>query len=292
MSAASESLTEMKRNIVAVCAMIGALSLSAQWVETGNSGLDPVNNYIGNNDDVPLNFRTDSVWRMRLWDSDVTTLNSFPGIVRDGFVGISPVEAFYGNPGAFTRLHLVDSGAAVVNYAQDFGFRPWMRNGVTMTGNSDQMYVGHKYTYVDSTDYTSGEINDRSDAVIEWSDNPDDAPWGTDRLRFMFTNDYNVAAPETYGARSLEGMEAMRIYIPTDTTAHVGIGDFFRAGVINGQNEDPTERLHVRDGRVRIQQLPDDTTTVNPFKVMVVDDSPGPSGVRCGEVGAGISYRR
>ncbi len=246
----------MKRNIAAICAMVGALSLSAQdWKVDGNNSLDPDNNYVGNNDDVPLNFRTDSVWRMRLWDTDVTTLNSFPGIIRDGFLGISPVEDFYNNPGAFTRLHLVDSGAAVVNYAQDFGYRPWMRNGVTMTGNSDQMYIGHKYTYVDSTDYTSGEINDRSDAVIEWSDNPDDAPWGTDRLRFMFTNDYSVAAPADFGARSLEGMEAMRIFIPTDTTANVGIGDFFRAGVINGQNEDPTERLHVNDGTIRIDSL-------------------------------------
>ena len=54
-----------------------------------------------------------------------------------------------------------------------------------MTGNADQMYIGHKHAYKDSVDHTSGEINDRSDAVIERSDNPDDAPWGTDRMRFM-----------------------------------------------------------------------------------------------------------
>lgn len=90
------------------------------------------------------------------------------------------------NPGPFSRLHLVDSvDNNVTTYAQDFGYRPWMRNGITMTGNADQMYIRHKYAYKDSVDHTSGEINDRSDAVIEWSDNPDDAPWGTDRMRLM-----------------------------------------------------------------------------------------------------------
>ena len=72
----------------------------------------------------------------------------------------------------------------------------------------------------------------------------------------------------------------MRIFIPTDTTANVGVGDFFRAGVLNGQNEDPTERLHVRDGRVRIQQLPDDAPADSDYVVMVVDTTALPSGER------------
>lgn len=103
---------------------------------------------------------------------------------------------------------------------------------------------------------------------------------GADRLRFMFTNDYQAHSTRTWGARSLEGLEAMRIFIPTDTTANVGVGDFFRAGVLNGQNEDPTERLHVRDGRVRIQQLPDDAPADSDYVVMVVDTTALPSGER------------
>ncbi|TXI82919.1 MAG: tail fiber domain-containing protein [Flavobacteriales bacterium] len=224
------------------------------------------------NGNYPIQWWTDSLHRMQLYHTmPLSTINGFANIKRNGYLAVSPVENFYANPGPFTRLHLVDSGAAVVNYAQDFGFRPWMRNGVTMTGNSDQMYIGHKYAYVDSTDYTSGEINDRSDAVIEWSDNPDDSPWGTDRLRFMFTNDYQVSSSKTYGARSLEGMEAMRIHIPTDTTANVGIGDFFRAGVINGQIEDPTEKLHVNDGTVRIDSLIPDYNNDTLTRVVMAD---------------------
>lgn len=273
----------MKRHVWLLALALGSAPLMAQdWEIDGNNGMHPINNYVGNNDNVHLNFRTDSLFRMRLWNTeDNIVLNTF-NIERHGFLGISQHPSFFTNgPGAFTRLHLVDSvDNNPTTYAQDFGFRPWMRNGVTMTGNSDQMYIGHKYTYVDSTDYESGEINDRSDAVIEWSDNPEDSPWGTDRLRFMFTNDFNVAAPPTFGAQSLEGMEAMRIFIPNDFEAHVGIGDFFRAGVLTGQNEDPTERLHVRDGRVRIQQLPDDAPADSDFVVMVVDTTALPSGER------------
>ncbi len=176
---------------------------------------------IRHNGNHPIQFYTDSIRRMQLYPINGATLNTF-AVPRTGFVGISPVEPFFGNPGPFTRLHLTDSAASAINYAQEFGFRPWMRNGVTMTGNSDQMYVGQKYAYTNPMNYTSGEVNDRSDAVIEWSDNPADAPWGTDRMRFMFTNAYQVSSPKPYGARSLEGMEAMRIYIPTDTTANVG----------------------------------------------------------------------
>lgn len=272
----------MKRQLLIAALSLGSLSLSAQpWDIAGNSGLNLNNNYVGNNDNVHLNFRTDSLFRMRLWNTNNATLNTF-NVPRNGFLGVSQQPLFFTNgPGAFSRLHLVDSvDTNPTTYAQDFGYRPWMRNGVTMTGNGDQMYIGQKYTYVDSMDYGSGEVIDASDAVIEWSDNPDDTQYETDRLRFMFTNDYQVAGPEPFGARSLEGMEAMRIYIPTDTTAHVGIGDFFRAGVINGQNEDPTERLHVRDGRVRIQELPDNAPADSDYVVMVVDTTANPSGER------------
>ena len=119
----------------------------------------------------PIDWYTNALHRMRLYPANSTTLNTF-NVPRHGFVGISQQPLFFSSgPGPFSRLHLVDSvDNNISTYAQDPGYRPWMRNGVTMTGNGDQMYVGHKYTYVDSTDYTSGEVIDRSDAVIEWSD--------------------------------------------------------------------------------------------------------------------------
>ncbi len=163
--------------VLTTCKVVGQATTAPGNVAAGGAdflGWDatsPANDFplrVKHEGNWPIQWWTDSLHRMQLYHTmPPATINGFPNIARNGFLGISPVEAFYTNPGPFSRLHLVDSGATAVNYAQDFGWRPWMRNGVTMTGNSDQMYIGHKYTYVDSTDYESGEIDDRSDAVIE-----------------------------------------------------------------------------------------------------------------------------
>lgn len=175
--------------------ILGALTLTtgkvvAQVTTAGNVA-GGVNDFLGWNNNAinnfplrvrhdlnqPIDWYTHAIQRMRLYPTNSATLNTFT-VPRNGFVAISPQPLFYNNPGPFSRLHLVDSvDNNVTTYAQDFGYRPWMRNGITVTGNADQMYIGHKYAYKDSVDHTSGEINDRSDAVIEWSDNPDDAPW-------------------------------------------------------------------------------------------------------------------
>jgi len=154
---------------------------AAEWL--GADVLSTVPLRIETRANQPIDWYTHAIQRMRLYPTNSATLNTFT-VPRNGFVAISPQPLFYNNPGPFSRLHLVDSvDNNVTTYAQDFGYRPWMRNGVTMTGNADQMYIGHKYAYKDSVDHTSGEINDRSDAVIEWSDNPDDAPWGRRSLK-------------------------------------------------------------------------------------------------------------
>ena len=142
---------------------------ATEWFGADNSSTIPLE--IRHNANQPIDWYTNALHRMRLYPANSTTLNTF-NVPRHGFVGISQQPLFFSSgPGPFSRLHLVDSvDNNISTYAQDPGYRPWMRNGVTMTGNGDQMYVGHKYTYVDSTDYTSGEVIDRSDAVIEWSD--------------------------------------------------------------------------------------------------------------------------
>src|SRR5690606_26046363 len=172
-----------------------------------------------------------------------------------GALGLCPNGTMWTTgPGPFSLLHLAD---ATADNMQVYGYRPWMRNGITFTGNGDQGYIGQKYTSMDNTD-----------VVIQWSDNPYDSPWGIDRMRFIFTNGYNGS---TTGARSLEGLEGMRLIPMNDNEINVGIGDFYAYG------GDPTERLHLRDGRLRIQQLPDDAETDDAYKVMVVDDSNDPN---------------
>jgi hypothetical protein len=134
----------------------------------------------------PIDWYTDALQRMRLQET-VTYggLGSFSNVVGDGYIGLAGEPSFFSSaPGAFSRLHLAHSDAGF--NTTDIGWRPWMQNGITFTGNGDQMYIGHKYTYNDPMNEHSGIAADYTDAVIQWSDNP--GTWLGDRMRFIFTS--------------------------------------------------------------------------------------------------------
>ncbi|MFZ1694950.1 MAG: tail fiber domain-containing protein [Flavobacteriales bacterium] len=216
---------------------------------------------------------TQNVQRVRLNGNVISNMGPptappFLNVNRDGFMAISGTENAFNNVNSrvpFTRLHLVDDAVDPTNpvkYAQEHGFRPWQRNGITFTGNSDQSYIGHKYGTDDNTDF-----------VVQWSDNPNGSPWGVDRMKFVFTTEFNAGAAR--GAATLEGLEAMRLWPRNNNEVNVGIGDFAPPAV-----GDPTERVDMLNGRLRIRQLPDDAEHSGPYRVMVVDDSPAPSAER------------
>jgi hypothetical protein len=212
----------------------------------------------------PIDFSTADLFRARINPKISYAIGTEPTDARNGFMLLSGRDNFPQQvKGPFTRLHLVDDVGAnnPTTYAQEIGYRKWMRNGITFTGNSDQAYIGQKYAGDDNTDF-----------VIQWSDNPDVQPWGTDRMKFIFSS---VFTGDHTGMGSEYGLEAMRLWPKNEKEVNVGVGDFFAAG-----NTDPTERLHVRDGRVRIEQLPSDPEADNLLKFLVVDDTPSPSGER------------
>src|SRR5690606_15934221 len=95
-----------------------------------------------------------------------------------------------------------------------------------------------------------------------WSDNPGAVK--ADRLRFIFTSEYHPGTPT--GMNSEAGLEGMRLWPTYSRGINVGVGDFFADG------SDPTERLHAWDGRVRIEQLPDDPEAEELTKFLIVDD--------------------
>ena len=215
----------------------------------------------------PIDFSTANLLRAQI-NERVTypTLGAFTNVIADGFTLITGQPDAITNVNSrapFSRLHLVDNTGAVNPnvYAQEYGFRNWMRNGITFSGNSDQAYIGQRYAGDDNTDF-----------VIQWSDNVSGSQWGTDRMKFVFTGGYNSGSPS--GQNSLQGLEAMRLWPRDGNNVNVGIGDF------SVPNTDPTERLHVLSGRVRIQQLPDNPEAPTLTKVLVVDDSPSPNGER------------
>ncbi|MFZ1693408.1 MAG: tail fiber domain-containing protein [Flavobacteriales bacterium] len=211
-----------------------------------------------------IDWYTNAIQRVRLSPNVTSAMgpfNEFPNVNRDGFFLLSGQPDAFTNAGSrtpFTRLHLVDQvgGVAPVVYAQEHGFRPWQRNGITFTGNSDQSYIGHKYAGNDNTDF-----------VVQWSDNPSGSPWGTDRMKFVFTTEYDPAASR--GAATLDGLEAIRLWPRDNIEVNVGIGDFAQVGA-----GDPTERVDMLDGRLRIRQLPTDPPANYLTKVLVVEDFP------------------
>jgi len=194
-------------------------------------------------------------------EEDPYDIGSFSLLPTAGFVGISPSSYFWDNgPGPFSRLHLAEPGA---NGFESLGYRPWMRNGITLTGNSDQMYIGQKYTYDNPDEPESGELNNYTDAIIQWSDNP--GTWLSDRMRFIFTSEYN--SMHSTGNGSMEGLEAMQLY-PHDSGSEVfvGIGDWF------GQSATPDERLDVLDRTIMIRRLVPDYENQELEKFVVTDD--------------------
>jgi hypothetical protein len=126
----------------------------------------------------PIDFYTSAIHRMRLNPSWTTTIGAFPPQDASGYLGLCPTGTIWnGNPGPFSRLHLSDGTTP-----QQGSHRPWMRNGITFTGNRDHGYLGQKANGADNTDM-----------VLHWSDNP--GVNFKDRLRFICTSAYTGVPP-------------------------------------------------------------------------------------------------
>lgn len=162
----------MQRTLLLCLVLVASTVLHAQWMENGNSGLNENTYFLGNTDNFGTSFRTHDIMRMRLYGSQSSTINGFTGVEQNGYLGISPQPLFFSNTvGPFTRLHLADSiNDNTFTFAQPLGFRPWMKNGITFTGNSDQAYIGQRFYGNDSTDL-----------VFQWSDNPGTGTYTPDR---------------------------------------------------------------------------------------------------------------
>lgn len=220
---------------------------------------------VKNEANEPIDMYTDNIRRFRLHNSSsYFALGSFPFIPAPGYALLSPnVDQFFTNgaPGPYSLLHL----AGANNNAQQQSYRPWMQTGITMTGNDDHNYFGQKASSLDFTD-----------VVLHWSDNP--GKFLKDRMRFIFTSSFSGAAS---GSGSLEGLEGMRLFPVDDNSIHIGMGDFYAANLADPSITEPTERLDIVDGRVRIRELPEASgEATGTYKVMVVDDAATPNGER------------
>ncbi|MBK9420853.1 MAG: tail fiber domain-containing protein [Flavobacteriales bacterium] len=240
----------MKKRIVwGIAAAIACTQLNLHgqdWNTAGNLGL-PGTSFLGTTDGIPINFRTNNILRMRLTES--LTGQVIGSYINENLSGNLGIGAFTsGNvQRPFSLLHLDNGGT------QFSGYRPWFRPGMTITNGSDLGWIGLK-----------NEGGDLNHLTLAWADNT--AMDGPDLFKIVF-----LANPGTMGtAGSLDGLETMRIRpVPGGIESYFGIGDWFTTG----SNGNPTERLDVLDGRVRIRQLPQDLGNDSLTKIMVVDDT-------------------
>ncbi|MBL8011925.1 MAG: tail fiber domain-containing protein [Flavobacteriales bacterium] len=214
---------------------------------------------------LSIDFSTTDLRRMRLYPNQTTNLPLLGGggtvpVVQNGYLGLSGTPGFFtpAGYGPFTRLHLADEdpgGIGYTFYNQPWGFRSWMKNGVTFTGNRDQAYVGQRYYGEDETDF-----------VVQWSDNADKQSQGPDRMRFLFTWD-NAGAPE--GSQSEEGLELLRMFPLDRYEGFVGVGNFARPGIT--PDPEPSERLDILDRTIRMRRLVPDYQNDQLDRLVVTD---------------------
>lgn len=209
----------------------GGLGDYAGW-----DGGTPIPLDIRHNGNEPIDFYTDSIQRMRLaptltgqnWGWYSTGTLNFSGHLGIGFP--TPQQPL-------TYLHLNRSALAAITV----GYRPWMRVGVLSTEGTDGMYAGMR------------RLNGTTDAVVNWSDD-DGASAAQDHISFVFTSTPDSSSV----ASTYRGLEIARMLPATSgNEGFLGVGDWQTAGV------QPTERLDVLNGQVRVRDLPTDPTSTS-----------------------------
>lgn len=195
------------------------LTFSQNWRVGGNTtaqlGGNPPD--IGTTQNNPLNVKT-----VQAQPINFLTGNSQRMIISGttGFVGIG-VNNYFATNSPLTMLHIEGVNATPGTTA----WRNWMKTGVFMKENSDNMYVGVKTI-----------APDISYAIINWGDN-NGGVGAVDLLSFNFTG---------VGAGGLEssvnGMETMRV-TPNPEKGTLGVGNFQNIGIY----KEPVRRVEILD---------------------------------------------
>lgn len=204
--------------------LMGLSQLRAQNWSTSLNGTTPLffGTAAGNN--YPLRFYTFGNERMYLNQDLTNNINSQGNMARNGYLGLgrnfTPSFSWNNTTGPYSLLHLNgDDGT----FMQQFGYRNWMKNGITFTANDDIMFVGPKRV----------GANDVTNAVFAWGDNGLGGSSGPDNMIFTFIGGTGTGTDLDGGGP--DGREIMRLSGP----GNVGIGPRFY------NNNQPQSDLHI-----------------------------------------------
>jgi hypothetical protein len=259
-----------------------ANNANSAWYRGGNFpvGTSPLatNNIFGTKWNSPIFHQTNGINRMQMNGTVSNVINVGNSLSRDGFIGIGVPTGFYNGSGTgqgpFSLLHL--NGINPAGSPQTFGYRDWMRYGITSTHNQDLMYIGQRAT--GGTDVT--------DAVIGWADNfGAPSPVGPDNLTFNFLTGAGQSGNDDLVGTANFGREIMRM----TGTGQVGIGPRFN----NSNQPKSTLHQHQENSLPSWMQI---TNQASPILNNPTTNSAGPTaitandGLRWGIDGANIGY--
>jgi len=145
-------------------------------------------------------------------------------------------DNIYVDKGAFSLLHLNGEGSQY----QEFGYRPWMKTGITFTGNQDLSYMGLRKL---STNIAEEDI---TETVFWWSDNPNNAA-GPDKMVFRFSG-FAGGDGATVNSNRLSSTDLDGLHVAQFTgNGLMGLGNTFgtdATGMVAGY-VDPQSLLHI-----------------------------------------------
>ena len=233
------------------------------WSRAGNLSTNGTNNIFGTKFESPIYTvtgagysNTGNTFRSKMNATFTGTINQYningyswtQGINTTGYMLIgfnsrlSSTTKLYDTKGAFSLLHL--NGRTADSSIQEFGYRPWMKTGITLTDNKDLSYMGLRQV---------GTGTDLTETTITWSDawgppvgNPSSA--GPDDFSFRFTsfgydggtgNVINTTDLNTPG--DLDGLHVARF----SSTGLIGFGNTFGVNQTGSFYNRPRSLLHM-----------------------------------------------
>ena len=164
-------------------------------IRGNNNPINPLRGYINMREDSPIEILTNNEQRIHVnGDRSISIgTSALPGInvTTNGYVGIGPntinslhhPNGLWTDVGPYSLLHL--NGANPNQWAQDAGFRDWMKTGVTFTENIDFFYVGPR---------TVSSEDNITEFVVNWSNDDKNNGFGPDDMVFRFTSAFDNTA--------------------------------------------------------------------------------------------------